>query len=45
MAKFNQRERDQSRESHRIADIEAGTVARERWEAVRRRIEKDLLGG
>jgi putative addiction module component (TIGR02574 family) len=28
----------------RIADIEAGTVALEPWEAVKRRIEKDILG-
>jgi len=28
----------------RIADIERGTVALEPWEAVKRRIEKDVLG-
>ena len=28
----------------RIADIEAGTVALEPWESVKRRIEKDILG-
>ena len=28
----------------RVADIEAGTVALEPWEAVKRRIEKDILG-
>jgi putative addiction module component (TIGR02574 family) len=28
----------------RIADIEAGKVALEPWKAVKRRIEKDILG-
>ena len=28
----------------RIADIEAGTIPLEPWEAVKRRIEKDILG-